>query len=170
MDMLESKKDLCNFLSCELIHQAISNSKYVITSGGFLRVNDAKGSKGIVSDTLFSDQEEADTRILLHISDAKRCGFERIMVRCRDTDVLVLLIHFFSDILPTELWMCAGTKEKKRFIPVHSVVPAGIPDVLCKFLPGFHALTGCDTTSQFAGHGKTSAWKTFKETHILLTN
>ena len=26
-------------------------------------------------------------------------------------------------------------------------------------LPGFHAFTGCDTTSSFMGHGKVTAWK-----------
>ena len=30
-----------------------------------------------------------------------------------------------------------------------------------KCLPFFHALTGCDTTSSFLGHGKWSAWETW---------
>lgn len=36
----------------------------------------------------------------------------------------------------------------------------------CLALPGFHAFTGCDTTSQFQGKGKKTAWaawKTFPE-------
>lgn len=35
-------------------------------------------------------------------------------------------------------------------------------------LLGFHALTGCDSTSQFAGISKKSAWKIFKEEARLL--
>ena len=30
-------------------------------------------------------------------------------------------------------------------------------------LPVFHALTGCDTVSSFAGHGKKTAWTVFPE-------
>ena len=29
-------------------------------------------------------------------------------------------------------------------------------------LPAFHDVTGCDTLSQFAGHGKVTAWKAFQ--------
>ena len=32
----------------------------------------------------------------------------------------------------------------------------------CMALPFFHAFTGSDTTSQFAGKGKKSAWKTLQ--------
>lgn len=32
---------------------------------------------------------------------------------------------------------------------------------ITKCLPAFHALTGCDTTSQFTGLGKRSCWKVF---------
>ena len=35
-------------------------------------------------------------------------------------------------------------------------------------LPAYHALTGCDTVSQFCGLGKKSSWKTFKEHTCLL--
>ena len=35
-------------------------------------------------------------------------------------------------------------------------------------LLGFHAITGCDTTSYFAGHSKKSAWKTFLDFWQLL--
>lgn len=42
---------------------------------------------------LFSTQEEADTRILLHAIHLAR-AHSRIIVRCDDTDVLVLLIYY----------------------------------------------------------------------------
>ena len=37
-------------------------------------------------------------------------------------------------------------------------------------LPAFHVVTGCDTVSQFAGHGKVTAWKAFKQNSQLLTS
>ena len=59
------------------------------------------------------------------------CG-QRVVVVCRDTDVLVLLLHF------------------KHQPPRDSTLPVS------------HAVTGCDTVSQFAGHGKVTAWKAFQ--------
>ena len=38
-------------------------------------------------------------------------------------------------------------------------------------VPAFHAVTGCDTVRQFAGHGKVIAWKkAFKQNSQLLTS
>jgi len=37
-----------------------------------------------------------------------------------------------------------------------------------KSLLAFHAITGCDTTSQFYGVGKASAWKVFEDASDLL--
>jgi hypothetical protein len=39
---------------------------------------------------------------------------------------------------------------------------------VCNALPGFHASTGCDTTNQFAGHGKKTALHVFLEDPSLL--
>ena len=66
------------------------------------------------------------------------CG-QRVVVVCRDTDVLVLL-HF------------------KHQLPRDSTLSA------------FHAVTGCDTVSQFAGHDKVTACKAFKQISQLLTS
>ncbi|KAG7163272.1 putative UDP-N-acetylglucosamine/UDP-glucose/GDP-mannose transporter-like 3 [Homarus americanus] len=56
--------------------------------------------------------------------------------------------------------MQAGTTSNPRFILVHEVTQSLFP-VLVANLPAFPAVTGCDTTSQFSGHGKTLAWTTY---------
>ena len=38
--------------------------------------------------------EEADTRMLLHATDAVQCGYTKILLRTVDTDVLVLAVAF----------------------------------------------------------------------------
>lgn len=40
--------------------------------------------------------------------------------------------------------------------------------LLLKTLPAFHALTGCDTTSQFSGLGKKFCWKIYLSHYELL--
>ena len=50
----------------------------------------------------------------------------------------------------------SGTKKAPKFVPVHEMKW----DAALQFVfPAFHAVIGCDTVSQFAGHGKVTAWK-----------
>ena len=44
---------------------------------------------------LYSNQEKADTRMILHASSLSR-DHEKIIIQCNDTDVLVLLVYYFS--------------------------------------------------------------------------
>ena len=44
---------------------------------------------------LYSNQEEADTPMILHASSLSR-DHEKITIQCDDTDVLVLLVYYFS--------------------------------------------------------------------------
>jgi hypothetical protein len=64
-----------------------------------------------------------------------------------------------------EVWMSSGTAKLPNFIPVHEIeLPAPIMDNLM----AYHAMTGCDTTSQFAGKGKKTSWKVFMQEPELL--
>ena len=60
-----------------------------------------------------------------------------------------------------------GTLQKKHFVPVHLIK---IPDTLKSSLLAFHTITGSDSTSQFAGIGKKSAWNVFLNNAHLLEN
>ena len=74
------------------------------------------------------------------------------MVFYSDTDVLLLLVHFFggSDHI---VWMFGGIAREGRCYPVHTIYK-NLPQDLHKNILGFHALTGSDTTSSFAEFGK----------------
>ncbi|KAG1682024.1 Sprouty-related, EVH1 domain-containing protein 2 [Nymphon striatum] len=144
----------------EKSHTLISTEKLIITAGGYDDPTVAMSSHGEISGNLKSTHEEADTRIVLHAVDAVRAGCQRLLINCRDTDVLVLLVHFCDHIAADELWMCSGTKMKPKYIPVH-IVRQHLTDAICSTLPAFHAVTGCDSTSQFAGHGKKKAWQAY---------
>ena len=101
--------------------------------------------------------EEADTRILLHIKDAMNAGYKDAIIRTVDTNVVVLAVAYFQDLKNIgNLWIAFGTGQDFRYIPVHEVARSIGPD-MANSLPFFHALSGCDTTSQFANHGKNSA-------------
>jgi hypothetical protein len=90
------------------------------------------------------DVKEADTGIIPYAMHAVRSGSQRIVVLIGDTDVRVLLMHYW-DILHSEglreLWIRAGVGDSKRYIPVHILAPR-IGKVLWYLLPLAHTLTG----------------------------
>ena len=101
--------------------------------------------------------EEADTRLFLHVADAVEKVYGELLVRTVDTDIVVVVIATLNRTKPDELWVAFGTGGHFRFIPIHEVAVAVGPRKSAT-LPLFHALTGCDTVSSFAGIGKKTAW------------
>jgi len=110
-----------------------------------------------VTRELWKDQEEADTRLLLHAKYAIRPE-TRIIIQCPDTCVLVLCTTHFSDTSCEELWFRTGVTDRHRYVPFH-LLNQKLGKKLCKVLPAFHSLTGCDTPSAIAGVAKMKAWE-----------
>ena len=109
-----------------------------------------------------SDQEEADTRMCLHIADAAKHGARKIMVSTVDTDVLVILIgiNFTMALLypGIQIWVAFGKGENFRYYHINSICN-NLGEKTSRSLQFFHALTGSDTTSQFLGKAKWSCWE-----------
>jgi hypothetical protein len=147
----ENKAELFHFLSLHVTAQVFSAGKQVIVTDGSHVISSPAG----VHDALDPcSHEEADTRMLLHVADAVKNGHTRVMIRTVDTDVVVLAVACFSRFTGiAELWVAFGVGKHLRFIAIHEVVPAlGLERAHA--LPFFHAFTGCDTVSCFAGRGK----------------
>lgn len=161
----QNKSDIASFLSTELQAMDISEDNELVVSGGFPNKNDTFSSTGRDTTRLEADHEEADTRILLHARDAKLLGYKRTVVVCKDTDVLVMLT-VFADQLSEEIFMNAGTQKKPKIIHINAIILPSVP--MRKCLLAFHALTGCDSTSQFAGITKKSAWHVYEREAIKL--
>ncbi|GFO47368.1 hypothetical protein PoB_007387300 [Plakobranchus ocellatus] len=109
--------------------------------------------------------EEANTRMLLHALDSANKGHRRITLCTVDTDVLVLAVSTAVCLADTEIWVAFGTGKHLRYIPAHNITKELGYEKACA-LPMFHAFTGCDTVSSFAGRGKKTAfdiWKSFDE-------
>ena len=69
---------------------------------------------------LDSNQEEADTRLLLHSNPASRNGFDDIMIHIPDTDVFLLMLSMPNEIAG-KLYMKTGTRGKTRMIDIADV-------------------------------------------------
>jgi hypothetical protein len=81
---------------------------------------------------------EADTRLVLH---ASRCDGP-VIVRAADTDIMILLCHAFPICKPQHDWLM---KVDHRYVSISKVVEH-FGDEVCKVLPAYHSITGCDTT------------------------
>ena len=104
------------------------------------------------------DHEEGGTRIAFHLYDAVKKGATKILVRTVDTDILVILIGLLSNLPPdTQIWIALGTGKNFKYNSINAIHPS-LGTEKSKALPFFHAFTGSDTTSQFHGKGKKSAW------------
>jgi hypothetical protein len=162
-----NKKRLTNFLAEHVIRAApVGDHQQLFLSGG--RDNPQEvvcitpaGCNSV--EDLSIDHEEADTRLLFHatLADASFSSVDngRIIIQSCDTDVIVLCIHYFSLLVNTsEMWLLAGTADKRRFVPIHTIC-INMNPILTRILPAVHALTGTDTTSAFYKKGKKCAFK-----------
>ena len=147
---------------CSLGEQHLLPGQEMVIGGGFEDPTDTVVVTCGRTDPLAelrSDDEEADTRMILHAWNASSTK-DRIAILSPDTDVAVLAIHAFQMIQCDEIWFKTGVKDKIRFIPVH-LVAEKLGGSVCASMPAFHALTVGDSTSELFQIGKKKGWKAF---------
>ncbi|CAH3160564.1 unnamed protein product, partial [Porites evermanni] len=140
-------KDKCiEKLSGKTLVVTCGNSCYQLSSGVVQPISE-----------LESTQEEADTRMLLHSLHAARSRFDSVVIVSEDTDVLVLLLAFKS-FIPSSVFIKCGSQTRVKYIEVSRIVES-VGATVCRSLLGFHAFSGCDTVSAFAGRGKVVGYR-----------
>lgn len=104
--------------------------------------------------------EEADTKIIYHVSKINDAS--NILIRCSDTDVLVILLgNMMHFEVCHKIWMEVGVGNSQRYVDVSKLyMKLGIS--LSRALPGFHAFTGCDYNPSFFRKGKNKPFKLLK--------
>jgi len=108
---------------------------------------------------LQSNQEEADTKIILHAADATLDGAMEIQVHSPDTDVFILALRRFPELCANVSFV-TGKGRNRRAIKLQPIVQA-LGEARTAALPAFHALSGADNTGCFSGHAKPLCWKAF---------
>jgi len=95
--------------------------------------------------------------MMLHATHAAHAGHSKITIRTVDTDVVVLAVALAYTLEEDdEVWVSFGMGKAFHFLAAHEMMRALGPEK-AQALPMFHALTGCDTVSFFAGRGKRTA-------------
>lgn len=165
MALEENKADLALFLSNHLIKHSSKGGPVIVVSGGFAEATTVMSSDpSLRISSLQADHEEADTRLILHCVHAH---VETTVVSARDTDVFLLLLAHYEKMQCEYLYMKAGTSKAPKYLPVHEIHKLLSSDQLQTLL-AFHAVTGCDSVSQFSGHSKNTAWQVFLKHHTDL--
>ena len=150
----ENKQALALYFASHVIEcKKDMQTAFIVTSE-----RDCLSSNSLPVEQLRSEQEEADTRILLHAVDCTRRGASSIIIQSPDTDVLVLVLWIYRQLCPDILVM-VGTGGKRRSVAVGPLYEA-LGEDLVKALPGFHAFSGCDQTGTICGKSKVSCWNT----------
>ena len=117
---------------------------------------------------LFSDHEEADSRMFVHVDHALRSlKPDIVIVWSVDTDVLCLCPTYQLRYDHDQFYFRTGTGNKKRFTPIPEI-SANMGTDLALLLPVLHALSGCDSTSAFSGYGKKSFFDVVKKNPELV--
>ena len=148
----DNKAGLLNFLCESWSAQKLTHGNLQLyLGGGFLdETKSVKISGDVVIPIveLESTHEEADTRVILHsIYSVQHDHVERLIIHANDTDVIVLVIYYASNLLKDvpEIWIRTA---RDSYLPIHRIV-AALGQSRCQSLPFIHSLSGRDTTSFF---------------------
>ena len=109
-------------------------------------------------DMLISDQEEADTKVVLHTLHALSENNEtKVVIRSPsgDTDILVIALGIISQ--RERVYVDNGIGNHRKQLSLNEI---DMEDNHRKALIGFHSFTGNDYVSAFFRKGKSVCWKT----------
>ena len=108
---------------------------------------------------LTSNQEEADTKLILHSLHALATG-SSVILRSPSADTDIMVIAF--SIIWTDsdrLYVDYGSGQHRKGLLLKRI---GLSDTDKDAIIGFHAFTGNDYVSTFFRKGTTTCWKTMK--------
>ena len=141
------KECFCSYLSDKTLYVTCGEECFKYTSDALNRVTE-----------LFSNQEEADSRVIFHAYKISLKNRYKSLIICSDdTDVLIILLAF-SNTIKIPIYQKVTSKTKLTLINVSAIATA-LGENLCSAIVGLHSFTGTDSTSAFASKGKIGALK-----------
>lgn len=112
-----------------------------------------------------TSHEEADVIIPQQVMHAVTKGADSVTVICDDTDVFVLLAHYYVLKNLSCTLLMEGTSSQRTIIDIKATCNTHA-NIIPQLLPA-HALSGCDTVAQVNGIGKATVVKQLKRGYKL---
>ena len=112
---------------------------------------------------LYSSHEEANSRMFFHLDLIS--GPSNVVICIDGTDCLVIVLgcnHLFDQKVNIWLEVEVQSKNNLRYINANKIYNQ-LGETLCKALPAYHALTGCDCSISFCRKGKVQPFKILKK-------
>ena len=134
-----NKTELFSFLADEIAASTMENP--VTVTKGEIVVSSHEIPLGDITPC---SHEEADSRIFVHAKNLAEQGFESIIVKANDTDVVAIAVSVMTSLEEMglhNLWIEFGQGFFFRWIPIHEVVHAIGPQKARAMLY-FHAFSG----------------------------
>ena len=158
MSSPKSKSNFITFLAQDWQRQSLRTKlynkvMYVTCERKCFRVTKDTSSE---VESLYSTQEEADTRMFLHAKHEEEES-TAIIIASQDTGVFIMSLSFAREFA-CQVYIKGGTQTREKFVDVQKVA-AAVGQNTCCAIPGLHSFTDCDTVRAFGGKGKISAFK-----------
>ena len=113
---------------------------------------------------LKSNQEEADTKVILHAINVIRSGGDAVIRSpSGDTDIMVVALALIDDLVKVYFDYCNGKCKKRMCLGA-----VGMKDEEKKALVGFHSFTGNDYIPAIFRKRKKQCWSTMKSNESFL--
>ena len=172
-----NKENIADFLYNDWIDKGktmLRESQKSVLVGGFRNGRESviltRDSASMAFD-LSSDQEEADSRMFVHVKHAKVVdNAKRVIIWSIyiNTDVAIICPRTVKELNIQQLFFMTGTQQRKRFIHMHAILD-NLRDDISIALPNLHALSGCHSNSALSGHSKKSILK-FAQSNLTLVS
>ena len=158
-----NKVELFKYLSGEVMQRFHSGGDIYITMSNGTTVGHVGPGEDMKT---VCNQEEADTRIILHIIHDLNCRFSSILIKTSDSDVIVILIqhlqHFDTISTVCNITVHYGIGKTQRVINIRELACAlGVQRSAALSL--FVTLTGCESTSAMKGCSKRMCFPVWKK-------
>ena len=132
--------------------------------------SDQKKVSRIEIGDLACKHEEADTRFIWHLHHIAQHteDSQNVVIRFRDTDVLVILLNYVGKY-SLNVWMDVGLRSSnnRRCIEVNKLGSV-LGHSICDAFPAVHAFTGCDYTAAFVRKGKVRPFSLVQKSTLFL--
>ena len=111
---------------------------------------------------LYGAHDEADTRVAFHALHVERCHPGNTVIRCNDTDVLIIMLANHEKFKESHVWLDVGLdyNNSRHYVDIKATAQ-NINYI--RALPGIYAFTGCDYIPAFLKKEK-------KDIEVMLKN
>ena len=116
---------------------------------------------------LYGDHDEADTRMAFHADHSEKHHPGNIVIRCNDTDVLIIMLANVRHFTNSHIWLDVGLdyNNSRHYVDVKAT-SENIEYV--KALPGIYSYSGCDYIPSFMRKGKKRPIKMMLKSELFL--